>query len=73
MESLDEMESRHANETSALAESIKQMLKGSKKANKAQIEAQTIQMQYDLRAKHRDEMDLLEDSLGPMSIPSFVA
>lgn len=56
------MERRHQKEKEDLEAIIKVMLKGAKKSNKAQIEAQTIQMQYDLRARHNEEIDEMESS-----------
>jgi hypothetical protein len=55
------MEKRHERELKELSEKIKVMLKGAKKGSKAQIEAEAIQMQFDLKAKHREEMDELDE------------
>lgn len=58
------MVSRHDQEVADLAEQIKVLMKGAKKATKAQVEAQCIQMQFDLKAKHRDEIDDWEEKNG---------
>ncbi len=60
MESISQLEERHDREIIELRESIKQMLKGAKKSTRAQLEAQAIQMEFDLKAKHRDELEELE-------------
>ncbi len=54
------MEERHDREIIELRESIKKMLKGAKKNTLAQLEAQAIQMEFDLKARHRDELEELE-------------
>ena len=64
MEDYHAMETRHQLELQQLQETAKTMLKGAKKSAKAQLEAQIIQMEYDLKAKHREEMDALEENLG---------
>jgi OTU domain-containing protein 6 len=63
-ESLDDMEARHKRELRELEGKVRAMLKTAKKAEKAVVEAQTIQMQYDLKAKHNDELDALSERLG---------
>ena len=54
-ETLSQMEARHLQETKVLEATAANLLKASKKSTRSQVEAQIIQMQYDLRAKHRDE------------------
>jgi len=56
-----DLEERHEREIKELEMNSTAMLKAAKKSNKAQIEAQVIQMHYDLRAKHRDEIEELEN------------
>ena len=63
-ESLDEMEARHDSERKELEAIIKADLKGAKKGNRAVVEAQCIQRQYDLKAKHSEEMELLTEYIG---------
>jgi hypothetical protein len=60
-ESYDEMIQRQEKEMRNLAEQIRQLLKSSKKGNKSVIEAQTIQMQFDLKAKHREEEEIFDN------------
>lgn len=58
------MVNRHKVEAKELDESIKALLKSSKKADKAQVEARAIQMRFDLRAKQQEEEDSNEESTG---------
>eukprot|EP01036_Dinobryon_divergens_P027644 gene27644-36453_t len=55
------MEARHLQEVKDLEATAANMLKASKKSTRSQVEAQIIQMRYDLRAKHREEEEYLED------------
>ena len=64
LETIAEMEARHEQETKQLEDQVKLLLKGAKKSTRAQLEAQAIQMQFDLRGKQRDEMDELEEAMG---------
>jgi len=57
-ESYNDLLSRHKAEAKELDDVIKALLKGAKKADKAQLEARAIQMRFDLRAKHQEEEDL---------------
>ena len=59
-ETRSEMEARHENETKELELATSKLLKNAKKSTRAQVEAQIIQMQFDLRAKHREEEDNFE-------------
>ena len=43
---------------------IRALMKTAKKSNKVEIEAKCVQMNFDLKAKHREEEDLLEEQLG---------
>lgn len=61
MESLAEIETRHERELEELAERVKQMLKGAKKSTRAQVEAEVIQLQFDLKARHREELEEAEE------------
>ena len=61
MESIAEIEERHEQELKELREKVKAMLKGAKKSAKAQIEAEAIQMEFDLKAKHREELEEAEE------------
>lgn len=58
------MVNRHKAEAKELDESIKALLKASKKADKAQVEARAIQMRFDLRAKQQEEEDSNEEPTG---------
>jgi hypothetical protein len=74
MESYEELLFRHENEVRELAEQIKVMLKGIKKSNRAQVEAQAVQMNFDLKARHRDEVDDWEATTGKIKsscLPKF--
>lgn len=63
-ETLDEMNSRHKKETREVEGKIRALLKTAKKSNRAQIETEAIKMEYDLKQRHRDEMDILEEYLS---------
>lgn len=60
-ESVEEMEKRHKSELRELEYTVRTMLKGAKKSQRAELEAKAIQMEYDLKAKHREEEDTLEE------------
>jgi hypothetical protein len=68
MESIAQIEERHEHEMKELKEKVKAMLKAAKKSEKAQMEAQGIQMEYDLKAKHRQEIDEAEENGAPMGM-----
>ena len=70
-ETYAEMERRHKAEIRKLEGEVRALLKTAKKGNKAQIEAQTIQMQYDLKAKHQQEEDDMDASGGKLRECSF--
>eukprot|EP01041_Mallomonas_annulata_P007959 gene7959-16292_t len=61
-ETASELEQRHETEKKELEEKIRFMIKQASKSKKAEIEAQTIQMKFDLRAKHLEEIEELEQS-----------
>ena len=63
-ETLDQLEERHAKEKAELINETKKLLKATKKSGKAAVEAQMLQQEYDLRARHNDELDLLESQIG---------
>jgi len=63
-ESYRDMVNRHKMEAKEIDESIKALLKGSKKADKAQVEARAVQMRFDLRAKHQEEEDSITEPTG---------
>ena len=65
-ETLNEMESRHKKELRELEGKVRAMLKSVKKAEKAVFEAQIIQMQFDLKARHNEELDALTENLDGM-------
>jgi OTU domain-containing protein 6 len=55
-----QLEKRHEKELTELELTVSGLRKAAKKSNRAAIEAQIIQLQYDIRAKHRDELEALE-------------
>jgi hypothetical protein len=61
---MEELLKRHAQEVVELKETSKTLLKGAKKSERAATESRIIQMEFDLKAKHRDEVDQLEEELG---------
>lgn len=63
-ESLVDMERRHKAETRKLEGEVRALLKTAKKSNRAQIETQVLRMQYDLKGKHQEELEELENSSG---------
>jgi uncharacterized protein YfcZ (UPF0381/DUF406 family) len=67
-ETLEEMERRHKAEVRELEGKVRALLKTAKKSNKGAIEAQAIQMEYDLKARHREEMDSLEEQIGKLHV-----
>lgn len=62
---------RHAQEVAELKESSKALLKGAKKSERAATEARVVQMEFDLKARHRDEVDQLEEELGNECIQPY--
>ena len=63
-ESLDSLEKRHKQEIRELDGKIRALLKSAKKSTKAVIEAEAIQMGYDLKAKQSEEYDLVANMEG---------
>lgn len=61
--SWDELEAKQKQESRKLEGEIRAMLKKAKKSEKKEIEAKVVQLEYDLKAKHRDEEILLEEYL----------
>lgn len=61
---MEELLQRHTQEVAELKESSKALLKAAKKSERAAVEARVVQMEFDLKAKHRDEVDQLEEELG---------
>jgi len=59
---MEEIEARHERELAELQLQVKEMLKKAKKSEKAVMEAQAIQMQFDLKAKHREEIEEFEEN-----------
>jgi len=64
MERLQDIDDRHERELAELREKAKAALKGAKKSEKAQVEATYIQMEFDLKAQHREEIDEYEEKHG---------
>lgn len=69
---MEELLQRHAQEVIELKETSKSLLKNAKKAEKGAVEAQVIQMEFNLKAKHRDEIEQLEEELGKLYIKSII-
>ena len=63
-ETLEELERRHKQEVRDLEGKVRALLKTAKKSNKAVVEAEAIQMQFDLKARHNEEYDALVDMEG---------
>jgi hypothetical protein len=63
-ETLADMERRHKAEVRKLEGETRALMKTAKKSNRAVIEAQVIQMQYDLKEKHQNEFDAFEAAGG---------
>ena len=63
-ETMADLERRHKAEVRKLDGETRALLKSAKKSTRAQIEAQIIQMQYDLKAKHSEEIDAWEENGG---------
>ena len=70
---IDELLDRQENELKALALEIKAMVKAAKKSQRAEAEAKGIQMEFDLKARHRDEVDELEEYLASPSAAQTAA
>jgi poly-D-alanine transfer protein DltD len=67
-ETLEEIERRHKAEMRKLEGETRALMKTAKKSTKAQIETQIIQMQYDMKARHQEEMDAWEASGGDANV-----
>jgi hypothetical protein len=63
-ESMSSLESRQKSEIESHKLSLKQQLKTCKKSEKAKIEVQMRQIEYDMIARHRDEQEALEEQIG---------
>ena len=61
--SWDELDAKHRQETRKLEGELRALLKKAKKSEKKEAEAKAVQLEYDLKAKHRDEEALLEEYL----------
>lgn len=67
--SMDELIKNHEDEGRGLDFKIKELLKSCKKGKQSQImEAQVIQMRFDLKAKHRDEINELEERMESLGV-----
>ena len=65
------LEEKHRREEEDLKIEIKALLKSAKKGKKAEIEAQAIQMEYDLRAKHMQEIEDFEENGGTIFLLTY--
>jgi hypothetical protein len=63
-ETLETMTQRHKAESRELEGKIRALMKTAKKSNKSEIEAKSVQLNFDLVGKHRLEIDELEEQLG---------
>lgn len=59
--SWDELEVKQKQEARKLEGEVRAILKKAKKNEKKEVEAKAIQLEYDMKAKHRDEEVLLEE------------
>jgi murein L,D-transpeptidase YcbB/YkuD len=71
-ETLEEIERRQKAEVRKLEGESRALMKTAKKSTKAQIEAQIIQMQYDMKARHQEEMDAWEALGGDANVAQSV-
>ena len=62
-ETIDSMQARHDAELKQLAVDNKLKLKALSKSQRAVVEAQAIQLEFDLRARQREEIEYLEAKL----------
>ena len=56
-ESMDLIEKRHKQEVRDLEGKVRALMKTAKKSNRAAIETEAIQMGYDLKARHLEELE----------------
>lgn len=63
-ESMESLERRHESERECLKSETKLKLKNAKKSEKAVVEAQMLQLEYDMRARHNEELEILEQQIG---------
>ena len=62
--SMTDLERKHDSELEEYKLTCKLNLKNAKKSEKAVVESKNIQGEFDLRARHREEMELLELQIG---------
>jgi hypothetical protein len=55
------LEARHERELDALRQEMREKIKKAKKSERAVVEASAIQMEFDMKARHREEMDEFEE------------
>lgn len=55
------LEARHDRELDALRQEMREKIKKAKKSERAVVEASAIQMEFDMKARHREEMDEFEE------------
>lgn len=58
----EELENKHAAEAQELESFIAEKMKGVKKSGKKQAESECIQLRFDLKARHYDEFEALEET-----------
>lgn len=62
-ESMADMESRHEQEITVYGIKARAAVKAAKKSERVALETEMLQGEYDLKAKHSEEMDLLEQQI----------
>ena len=63
-EKIDSMEKRHKQEIRDLEGKVRALLKTAKKSTKAAVEAEAIQMGYDLKTRQKEEYELISSMEG---------
>ena len=64
MTEIDSMEKRHKQEIRDLEGKVRALLKTAKKSTKAAVEAEAIQMGYDLKTRQKEEYELISSMEG---------
>lgn len=58
---MDLLEARQERELETLRQEMREKIKKAKKSEKAVMEAQAIQMEFDMKARHREELEDFEE------------
>lgn len=59
---MDALEAKHERELEGLRVEMKEKIKKAKKSERAVVEAQAIQLEFDMKARHRDEIEEFEET-----------